>query len=171
MFLTFFKSELAFWSKSLMLWIFLVVSTILVVTILTAQDPILDDVLFGNSFRNSPFVIQRLYGMMAVFGCLMVTAFVNSAATRDFTCKTAPLIFTKPIGKYSYLMGRFWAAMFISLIPMLGVSLAVFFFSSHHAWTTVGTDLAKCTLYVCFDFCPTQHIPFGINRILNCRLD
>ena len=56
----------------------------------------------------------------------MVAAFVNSAATRDFAYHTDQLIFTKPISKYGYLLGRFVAATLISLIPMLGASLTVF---------------------------------------------
>jgi ABC-type transport system involved in multi-copper enzyme maturation permease subunit len=109
-----------------MVWIFLAVLTFLMMSLLLTEEALLDDLFFGHAFRNSPFVIQRLYGMTAVFGCLMVTAFVNSAATRDFSCNTYQLIFTKPISKRGYLLGRFLGATLVSLIPMFGASIAVF---------------------------------------------
>ncbi len=151
MFQVFFGFELRFWIKSFMVWIFLAVLTFIIVVLLLAEESVLDDLFFSNSLRNSPFVIQRLYGITAVFGCLMVTAFVNSAAVRDFACDTQQLIFTKPISKYGYLLGRFFAATLISLIPMLGASLAVFIaqtvspgpqwgptYWSAHGWSILG---------------------------------
>lgn len=137
MFSTFFKFEIAFWLKAMMVWIFLAVMTFLLASVLMTDEPLLNDVLYGHAFRNSPFVVMRLYGMTAVFGCLMVAAFVNSAATRDFACDTWQLIYTKPITKHGYLLGRFVAATLVSLIPMLGASLAVFIshaFSSGEQW-------------------------------------
>lgn len=126
MFLSFFKFELAFWLRTIMVWVFLSVVTFIVTSILMTDEPIIDEIFFGHAYRNSPFVIMRLYGMAAVFGCLMVTAFVNSAATRDFSCNTYQLIYSKPISKGGYLWGRFLGSTIISLIPMLGASLAVF---------------------------------------------
>ena len=125
MFSAFLKFELAYRLKGLMVWIFLAVITAIMLVVLLTEEPAMEDLFFSNSFRNSPFVIFRLYGLAAVFGCLMVTAFVNSAASRDFTCRTDQLIFTKPISKSGFLMGRFLGAMLISLLPMLGCSLAV----------------------------------------------
>ncbi len=124
-FFTFLRFEFSFWLKGFMIWIFVAVLTFIMATILLAEESILEDVFFGNSFRNSSFVIHRCYAMAAVFGCLMVTAFVNSAASREFSCDTAQLIFTKPINKYGYLLGRFFGSMVVALIPMLGVSFAV----------------------------------------------
>ena len=121
----------------MMVWIFLAVMTFLLASVLMTDEPLLNEVLYGHAFRNSPFVVMRLYGMTAVFGCLMVAAFVNSAATRDFACDTWQLIYTKPITKHGYLLGRFVAATLVSLIPMLGASLAVFIshaFSSGEQW-------------------------------------
>ncbi len=64
---------------------------------------------------------------MGLICCLMTVAFVNSAATRDFAYQTSGLIFSKPIGRLSYLIGRFWGSAIISALPMLGISLGVIF--------------------------------------------
>jgi hypothetical protein len=126
MFRTFFTFEVVYWLKAMMVWVFLTVLTLLLFSVMVADDPLMEQIFFSNAVRNSSFVIHRVYGMTAVFGCLMVTAFVNSAAVREFACNTQQLIFTKPISKYSYLLGRFTAATLVSLIPMLGASLAIF---------------------------------------------
>lgn len=126
MFRTFFFFELRYRLVALMVWIFLAILTFILFSVLITDEPMLEDVFFSSTLKNSPFVIQRLYGMTAVFGCLMVAAFVNSAATRDFAYNADQIIFTKPVSKFGYLFGRFCGATIISLIPMLGASLAVF---------------------------------------------
>lgn len=123
---TFFRFELKFWLKGYMVWVFVVVQTLIILSVMIVDEALLEDVFFGNALRNSPFVIHRVYGIAAVFGCLMVTAFVNSSASREFACQTDQIIFTKPVNKLGYLLGRFSGATLVSLIPMLGVSLAIF---------------------------------------------
>lgn len=79
----------------------------------------------GNTNRNAPFIVQTFYVVTSVLACLMVTAFVNGAASRDFAYDTHQLIFTKPMSKMGYLMGRFWGAVTVAIIPMLGASVGV----------------------------------------------
>ncbi|MFM8486577.1 MAG: ABC transporter permease, partial [Bacteroidota bacterium] len=54
---------------------------------------------------------------------LMITAFFNSAAARDFSEKTSQIFFTTPMKKRDYLLGRFAGAFVVSIIPFLGVTL------------------------------------------------
>lgn len=124
-FLSIFKFEINYWLKSMMVWVFLSIITLLMVSMLLSDQDIIQTVFFGSALRNSAFAIQRLYSTTAVFGCLMVTAFVNAAASRDFSSNTQQLIFTKPISKFGYLSGRFLGSLLVSMIPMMGASLAV----------------------------------------------
>lgn len=128
-----FRFEITYWLKAMMVWVFLTIMTLLMLALLVNDEPVMQDLFFSNAYRNSSFVIQRLYGMTAVFGCLMVTAFVNAAASRDFACQTQQLIFTKPISKGSYLMGRFWGSLLVAMIPMLGASLSVIIAEQFHS--------------------------------------
>ena len=105
-----------------MLYIFLIVITMLIVGAMSTDNIVIGQVL-ENTYRNAPFVVQNFYAMMAILTCLMTTAFVNDAASRDFAHKTSQLMFTKPISKFGFLMGRFWGAVCIAIIPILGVSL------------------------------------------------
>ena len=89
-----------------------------------------------NTFRNAPFVIQNFYSVMSLITLLMTTAFVNSAALRDFSFDTSGIIFTKPINKFSYLLGRFAGATLTALVPLLGVSAGVILGSFYGAWSS-----------------------------------
>ncbi|HEY1936501.1 MAG TPA: hypothetical protein VGJ33_01040, partial [Candidatus Angelobacter sp.] len=50
---------------------------------------------------------------------------VTSAAIRDFSHNTYQIIFTTPLKRFDFLLGRFIGATFISVIPMLGVSVGI----------------------------------------------
>ena len=125
MFSTFFRFELRYWLRRMMLFIFLFIITVLIVGAMSS-DSVRVGSAVGNTQRNAPFVIQNFYSVMAIVCCLMTTAFVNDAASRDFACNTNQLLFSKPMNKWSFLMGRYWGAIVIALIPILGVSLGAF---------------------------------------------
>src|SRR5208282_2360691 len=55
----------------------------------------------------------------------LLTAFVNSAAARDFSHNTYQIVFTTPIRRRDFLLGRFFGATLVSVIPMLGVSIGI----------------------------------------------
>jgi hypothetical protein len=56
---------------------------------------------------------------------LMAAAFVNSAALRDFRFNTNQIVFSTPMRRRDYLLGRFVGATLVSAIPMLGVSAGI----------------------------------------------
>lgn len=124
MFLQFFRFELRYWLRSMMVYVFMVIIGLMIFGAVSS-----DNVQVGqgleNTYRNAPFVIQNFYAAMSLLSCLMTTAFVNGAATRDFACNTQQILFTKPLSKWGYLQGRFWGATLVSMVPMLGVSLGV----------------------------------------------
>ena len=124
MFSTFFGFEVRYWLKRAMLYIFLVIITSLAVGAMSTDDIVIGGAL-ENTDRNAPYAIQSFYSIIWILTCLMTTAFVNDAASRDFAHKSSQIIFTKPISKLLYLMGRFWGAVLIALIPLLGISIGV----------------------------------------------
>ncbi|MBK7964401.1 MAG: hypothetical protein IPK10_03205 [Bacteroidetes bacterium] len=54
---------------------------------------------------------------------LFITAFLNSAAARDFTEKTSQILFTTPMKKRDFYWVVFLGAIIISTLPFLGVSI------------------------------------------------
>src|SRR3972149_1676894 len=79
-----------------------------------------DNVQIGQSFdnllKNAPYVVEALYAYMSGVTFLMVTAFVQASALRDFNHRTQEIIFTTPLRKTPYLLGRFFAACTVSLV-------------------------------------------------------
>ncbi len=124
MFSTFFRFELNFWLRGMMVYVFMFILGLLVFGA-TASDNVQIGRALENSHRNAPFVIQNFYSIMSLLTCLMTVAFVDGAACRDFNYHTHEIVFTKPLHKLSYLMGRFWGSTLVSIIPLLGISLGV----------------------------------------------
>jgi|694.fasta_scaffold01335_22 ABC-type transport system involved in multi-copper enzyme maturation permease subunit len=124
MFWEFFRFEARYWLRSWMLYIF-----IAVMALMFAAAAISDDIqvgqAIGNTFRNAPYVIQNFYLMASIIMVLMLTPFIDSAASRDFSNKSSELLFSKPISKQAFIHGRFLAAFLVSLLPILGVFLGV----------------------------------------------
>jgi len=69
----------------------------------------------GQIKENAPYVIAQMTAIMGVFLTLVTSAIMGVPVLRDFEHNTEALMFSKPISKFSYLMGRFWGS-FVALI-------------------------------------------------------
>jgi ABC-2 type transport system permease protein len=83
MFSTFFNFEIKQWLRSPMLYIFLFIFTLLVFGA-TSSDSVQIGGGVGNVHKNAPNTILQFYGIMSILTMLLTTAFMNSAAIRDF---------------------------------------------------------------------------------------
>ena len=77
----------------------------------------------GNAHRNSPFAIVRLLAYASMLGLLLTTAFVATAATRDYAAGTAEILFATRVRKFDYLVGRFAGAYCVSVLAFGGAIL------------------------------------------------
>lgn len=118
------RFELRLWLRGTMVYVFLAVIALMVFGAVSSDKIVVGRAL-ENTYRNAPFVIQNFYSVMCILTLLMTTAFVNSAATRDFSQNTYQLLFTTPLKKADYLLARFFGSSLVAVIPMLGVSIAV----------------------------------------------
>ncbi|HEX2327151.1 MAG TPA: M1 family aminopeptidase [Candidatus Angelobacter sp.] len=116
--------EISYWLRSKMLWVFLGVIALAVFAAVSTPNFTLF-ITLTNTNHNAPWVISSYYSLLTLFMLLMAAAFVNSAALRDFRFDTNQIIFSTPMRRRDYLLGRFVGATFVSLIPMLGVSLGI----------------------------------------------
>jgi ABC-2 type transport system permease protein len=132
MFKHIFSFELRYWLRSWMVWIFL-----FVIALLFFGADSSDSVTIGgglsNTLRNSAFNIQNFYSIVAIFTALMAPAFLNSAAARDFSLNTYQILFSTPLKRFDFLLGRFLGAALVSAIPMAGVSIAILL-AKHMPW-------------------------------------
>lgn len=121
---TFFSFEIRAWLRSPMPWIFLFVFAMLTFSA-TVSDDVSIGGSYGNVWKNAPFVAQNWYAVMSILSLLLVVAFLNGAAIRDFENKTDQIVFSTPINKAGYYFGHFAGALVVALIPMFGVSLGM----------------------------------------------
>ncbi|MCC6281985.1 MAG: hypothetical protein IT262_15385 [Saprospiraceae bacterium] len=124
MFKTFFQFEIKSWLRSPMPWIFLFVFAFLCFSASVSDDVSIGG-SYGNVWKNAPFVAQNWYAVFSIISLLLVVAFLNGAAIRDFENNTDQIIFSSPINKAGYYFGHFAGALLIALIPMLGISLGM----------------------------------------------
>jgi hypothetical protein len=79
----------------------------------------------GNVFKNAPIVITQFVSALSLFGILFAVAFFNNAALRDYNNNFNEILFSTPISKASYYFGRFFGALVLATIPLLGIYLGV----------------------------------------------
>ena len=116
--------EIRYWLRSWMLWIFFLVLGLLAFGVVATSSVTVGAAL-TNVNRNSPFSIQNYYSIFSLFMLIMMAAFINSAALRDFRFNTNQIVFSTPISRSSFLLGRFVGGTLVSVIPLLGVSAGI----------------------------------------------
>ncbi|MBY0504392.1 MAG: hypothetical protein K2X03_10800 [Bryobacteraceae bacterium] len=124
MFGSLFRFELGLWLRGTMVYVFFLVVGLMVFGAVSSDKVIIGRAL-ENTYRNAPFVVENFYSIMCILTLLMTTAFVNSAATRDFSQNTYQLLFTTPLKKRDYLLARFFGSSLVAVLPLLGVSAAI----------------------------------------------
>ena len=118
------RFETRYWIRGFMLWVFFFILAAMFLAATSSDKVTIGDAL-ENTNRNAPFVIQNYYGAACLLGLLMTTAFVNAAAARDFAYNTWQMVFSTPLKRSDFLLGRFLGATVVSVIPILGVSVGI----------------------------------------------
>tara|TARA_B110000444_G_C18848206_1_gene603551 strand:+ start:1694 stop:5272 length:3579 start_codon:yes stop_codon:yes gene_type:complete len=124
MFKNFFLSELKYSFKQPMLYLFFLIVFLLVFGA-TASDNVTIGGSVGNVFRNAPNIVTIYSLIMSLFGLLFAAAFFNNSALRDHKNNFHEIIFSTPIDKFGYFMGKFSASLLLSTIPLTGVFFGI----------------------------------------------
>ncbi len=125
MFKTFFFADLKYSLKAPMVHIFFILMALLTFGA-TVSDSIQIGGSIGNVYKNSPHVITVFTSIMSIFGILIATAFFNNAALKDQSNNFNEILFSTPLSKSGYYFGRFFSALLLSTIPLLGVFFGIF---------------------------------------------
>jgi ABC-type transport system involved in multi-copper enzyme maturation permease subunit len=121
----FFKFELREQLRSPLLWLLSALFGLLAFGAV-ASDAVQIGGAIGNVYRNAPTVTVQFMGIFTIFGMLIIGMLVSSALLRDFELGTADLIFSNPIRKRDFLIGRFGAAILASLIVYVVIACFIF---------------------------------------------
>lgn len=78
----------------------------------------------GQVKENAPVVIGQMIVIMTVFLSLIASAIMGVAVLRDFEHNTEAILFSTPIKKISYLMGRYWGSLVVLLLVATSLPLA-----------------------------------------------
>ena len=76
-------------------------------------------------YFNSPFVIASMTVLGSVMGLLIAAALTGEAGARDTQERMFPLVYTSPVSKPAYLVGRFFAAYSLNALIQLVTQLAL----------------------------------------------
>ena len=107
----------------------------------------------GNVYRNAPHVITIYSIILSLNGLLFAAAFFNNSALRDHKNNFQDIIFSTPIDKFGYYLGKFFAALFLSTIPLTGVFFGII----------IGSKIAPLMGWIEAD----RFGPFYINTFIN----
>jgi ABC-type transport system involved in multi-copper enzyme maturation permease subunit len=77
----------------------------------------------GRVARNAPWAVAGAMLMGAVISQVFVTAIIGIAVLRDYQARAHELLFTTPISKGDYLLGRFTGALVVMLVVHTGIPL------------------------------------------------
>lgn len=75
----------------------------------------------GNVFRNSPYTINQTVLVLNLFAAMICSAIMGVPVYRDFENRFHEILFTTPITKMHYLLGRFLGSYVIAVLVMSGV--------------------------------------------------
>ncbi|AHG92478.1 Peptidase M1 membrane alanine aminopeptidase (plasmid) [Gemmatirosa kalamazoonensis] len=74
---------------------------------------------------NAPYTIAQSLGLLSLFSVFVLTIFCANAALRDTEHGMTELVFSRPIGKPRYLLGRFAGALLAALTAMTLAALVL----------------------------------------------
>jgi len=77
-------------------------------------------------FHNAPITIANLMLVVSIFGILIASAVMGVPMYRDIEHKTGTFLFSLPISKNAYFMGRFWGSFVTLLFISLGVVVGIY---------------------------------------------
>lgn len=79
----------------------------------------------GSVFRNSPFTINQTVLILNLFAAMICSAIMGVPVYRDFEHRFHEILFTSPITKFQYLLGRFLGSYIITVLVMSGVLFGI----------------------------------------------
>ncbi|MCC1483840.1 ABC transporter permease/M1 family aminopeptidase [Winogradskyella immobilis] len=124
MFKTFFLSELIYTLKQPVVYIFIFIFALLEF-FATVSDNVQVGGAIGNVYRNSPYTLTQHITIFCIFSLIMAVTFFNNAALRDHNNEFNEILFTTPLSKPGFFFGRFFGALLVSTLPLLGVFIGM----------------------------------------------
>lgn len=80
-----------------------------------------------NVAVNSPYLVMEAFGLLSLLGIIAASVFAANAVLRDDDSRMSEIVHTTPVGKLSYLLGRFGGSFLATLTvaAFSGLGMAV----------------------------------------------
>jgi ABC-2 type transport system permease protein len=114
-----FRFEITYQARRISTWLYFAV--VLGLTYILATAGTIDNARNGGYFLNAPFVIASVTTLASMVGLLIAASLAGDAGARDVQTRMYPLLYTTPVGKATYLRGRFLAAFILNLLILVAV--------------------------------------------------
>ena len=79
----------------------------------------------GTVNENSPYTVTLAMAVFAIFYLFVITAFVANAVVRDDATKFGPMIRATPVGRGSFLAGRFLGGLAIAVLGFVAIPAGI----------------------------------------------
>jgi hypothetical protein len=79
----------------------------------------------GAVHENSPYAVTIATALLGLFYLFVITSFVANAVVRDDTTGFGPMIRATPVGRSSFLAGRFLGGLGIATLGYMAVPLGI----------------------------------------------
>ena len=122
MFQEFYLQELRRGFRQPMVYIFFFMMALMVFGAVSSDNVIIGGTV-GNVHKNAPHILANYTFILTLLGLLIAAAFFNNAALRDHEFDFHQILYSTPIKKTSYFMGRFLGAFVLSTVPITGIYL------------------------------------------------
>ena len=115
-----FKFELAYRKKRPATWIYFGILFLMAFITITT-----DIIQIGNATgmvkENAPATIAQMMIILSAFMMMITSGIMGVPILRDFEHHTKSMMFTTPISKFDYLVGRFLGSFVVTILVFSGV--------------------------------------------------
>ena len=110
--------------KQPLVWIFVLVFALFSFLAVVSDNVVIGGVV-GTVHKNAPHILYNYVLIFGIFGLLVATAFFNNAALREHKYNFQEILYSTPLSKPAFFFGRFFGALLMASLPVMGVFLGV----------------------------------------------
>ncbi|MBC7658677.1 MAG: hypothetical protein H7249_03125 [Chitinophagaceae bacterium] len=74
-------------------------------------------------FVNSPYAINLYYGLMSIFGVLIIAPIFGQAVCKDYEAKFDQIVLSAPVSRTGFYLGRFFGSTLVCTLIFLGLGI------------------------------------------------
>ncbi|HMQ48375.1 MAG TPA: M1 family aminopeptidase [Saprospiraceae bacterium] len=129
MMLAILKNELSFWSRNPLTYFLLFGYCLLALLLVLGNGGYFDDPVSGNSsdvLPLTPYALSLISLFLTKLLLLVSSVFVGFSLHRDISSNIYAILFTYPLGKKDYLLGKLFSGILLVVVSILALMLGVY---------------------------------------------